>query len=188
MTTLNSLLASAKTTFDLNEPADQESLYALTSALLEMSDLTSDALQATVQQSDTPLEFKLAAKLVKSRRYALGVERPLNIGVVFAMWGEQNRLLPKSEGNLNGEDCLRIKIQQLSWVTAGTPIDRTLYAVDNGCPFASGRIAQEISDAHPLREKVKVLFLGDAVPTGSGPLKELKSVRHDLLMQLHNNK
>ena len=65
MTTLNSLLASAKTTFDLNEPADQESLYALTSTLLAMSDLTSDALQATVQQSDTPLEFKLAAKLVK---------------------------------------------------------------------------------------------------------------------------
>ncbi len=175
MTALKSLLASANTTFGLNEPADQESLYALTSALLEMSDLTSDALQATVQQSDTPLEFKLAAKLVTSRQYALAVQRPLNIGVVFAMWGEQNRLLPKSEGNLHGEDSLRTKIQQLSWVTAGTPIDWTLYAVDNGCPFASGRIAQEISDAHPLREKVRVLFLRDAVPTGSGPLKELKS-------------
>ena len=124
---------------------------------------------------DTPLEFKLAAKLVDSRRYALTVERKLNIGVVFAMWGEQNRLLPKSDTNPNGEDSLRTKITQLNWVTADTPIDWTLYAVDDGCPYDSGKIAQEIANTHLLGEKVKVLFLSEAVPTDSGPLKELKS-------------
>ncbi|MCA9924662.1 MAG: hypothetical protein KC421_19940, partial [Anaerolineales bacterium] len=104
MTTLDTLFANAKTKFDLTEPADQESLYALTSALLELPDLMPDALQEAARRADAPLEFKLAAKLVDARKYVLGVERPLNIGVVFAMWGEQNRLHPKSADNPNGED------------------------------------------------------------------------------------
>ena len=175
MKTLKTLLANARTTFTLNEAADQESLYALTAALLEIPDLTPDELQAAVRGPDAPLEIKLAAKLVNSRRYASGVQRPVNIGVVFAMWGEQNRLLPKSDRNPNGEDSLRTKIQQLHWVTAGTQIDWTLYAVDDGCPHASGRIAQQVADAHPLGDRVKVLFLDQAVPARTGPLKALKS-------------
>ncbi len=175
MTTLNTLISKAKTKFSLTEPADQESLYALTSALLELHELTTDALRDAARKVDTPLEFKLAAKLVDSRRYALSVERKLKIGVVFAMWGEQNRLLPKSDTNPNGEDSLRTKITQMNWVTADTPIDWTLYAVDDGCSYNSGKIAQEIANTDLLREKVKVLFLSEAVPTDSGPLKELKS-------------
>jgi hypothetical protein len=175
VTTLNTLISKAKTKFSLTEPADQESLYALTSALLEMHELTLDELQEAARKVDTPLEFKLAVKLVDSRRYVLSVKRKLNIGVVFAMWGEQNRLLSKSDTIPNGEDSLRTKITQMNWVTADTPIDWTLYAVDDGCPYNSGKIAQEIANTHLLSEKVKVLFLSDAVPTDSGPLKELKS-------------
>jgi hypothetical protein len=176
VTTLKTLLTNAKKEFDLTEPADQESLYALTSALLEQPGLTLNELQEAARQLDAPLEFKLAVKLVNSRQYALRVQQPINIGVVFAMWGEQNRLLSKSETNPNGEDSLRTKIAQLNWVTANTPIDWTLYAVDDGCPYDSGKIAQEIANTHLLGEKVKVLFLSEAVPASSGPLKELKSV------------
>ena len=175
MTTLNTLISKAKTKFGLTEPADQESLYALTSALLELDELPTEAMKKVACRVDTPLEFKLAAKLVDSRRYALNVEKKLNIGVVFAMWGEQNRLLPKNDTNPNGEDSLRIKITQLNWVTANTPIDWTLYAVDDGCSYQSGKIAQEMANKHILGEKVKVLFLDEAVPTDSGPLKNLKS-------------
>lgn len=175
MTTLKALVANAKTEFDLTEPADQESLYALTSALLEMHELTSGTLHKAAQHLDVPLEFKLAEKLVNSRQYVLSVKRPINIGVVYAMWGEQNRLLIKSDSNPNGEDSLRTKITQLNWITADTPINWTLYAVDDGCPYNSGKIAQEIVDSYLLHEKVKVLFLDDAVPTGSGPLKKLNS-------------
>jgi glycosyl transferase family 2 len=174
--TMRTLLAKAKTKFDLTEPADQESLYALTAAILELPDLSLDALQEAARQSDAPLEFRLAGKLVKSRLYALRVEQPINIGVVFAMWGEHNRLLPKTDTNPNGEDSLRIKIAQLNWITADTPIDWTLYAVDDGCPNNSGKIALEIANADLLAEKVKVLFLKKAIPTDSGPLKALKSV------------
>ena len=84
-------------------------------------------------------------------------------------------MLPKSDTNPNGEDSLRTKMTQMSWVTADTPIDWTLYAVDDGCPHDSGIIAQEIATIHPFGQKVKVLFLKDAVPADSGPLKKLIS-------------
>jgi hypothetical protein len=175
VTALNTFIENAKTKFSLIQPADQESLYALTSALLEQHELTIDVLQEVARKVDTPLEFKLATMLVDSRRYLLSVERKLNIGVVFAMWGEQNRLLPKSDTNPNGEDSLRTKITQMNWVTTDTPVDWTLYAVDDGCSHESGKIAQDIANTHLLGKKVKVLFLSEAVPTDSGPLRELKS-------------
>ena len=175
MTTLNTLISIAKKRFSLTEPADQESLYALTSALLELDELPTEAIKQAARKVDTPLEFKLAAKLVDSRRYALNVGKKINIGVVFAMWGEQNRLLPKNDTNPNGEDSLRTKITQMNWVTKDTPIDWTIYAVDDGCSYHSGKIAQEMAKTHLLGEKVKVLFLSEAVPTDSGPLKRLKS-------------
>ena len=173
--TIETLLSNARSTFDLREPTHQESLFTLTEALLEMPHLTMEELYNAGRRSDTPWEFKLAVKLVDSRRYALKTQTPLNIGVVYAMWGEQNRLLPKSKANPNGEDSLRTKINQLNWVTEHTPIDWTLYVVDDGCPHASGKIAQEVTATHPLKNKVKVLFLKDAVPTQNGPLKELRS-------------
>jgi hypothetical protein len=169
-------MAKAKKKFDLTEPADQESLYTLTSALLELRELTPAVLQEATRQSNAPIAFKLAAKLVDSRRYALGVGHPVNIGVVFAMWGEHNRLYPKSGTNPNGEDSLNTKVRQLNWITSGTPIDWTLYAVDDGCPHESGKIAQKISNAGGFDKQVKVLFLKDALPTDSGPLKNLTSV------------
>jgi len=174
--TIEALLSNAKSTFDLREPTHQDSLYALTEVLLKMPHLTSEDFYRIGRQPDTPLEFKLAAKLVDSRRYVLKKQTPLKIGVVYAMWGEQNRLLPKSETNPNGEDSLRTKIKQLDWLTEGTHIDWTLYVVDDGCPHNSGEIAQEVVATHPLKNKVKVLFLNDAVPTLNGPLRELRSV------------
>lgn len=150
-------------------------MYALAEALLEMSNLNSEDLHRVGRRSDTPLEFKIAVKLVDSRQYLLKTQTPLNIGVVYAMWGEHNRLLPKSKSNPNGEDSLRTKIRQLDWVTEDTPIDWTLYVADDGCPHASGKIAIQVTDSHPLKNKVKVLFLNDAVPTQNGPLRELRS-------------
>ena len=175
MTSLNGLLANARTTFNLTEPEDQESLYALTSALLASREFRPEALREAARQLDTPIEFKLAAKLVDSRQYALSVAHPLKIGIVFAMWGEHKRLHPKSDTNPNGEDSLRTKIGQLNWITSETSIDWTLYAVDDGCPHQSGNIARNIASMHPAGERVKVLFLDEALPTASGPLKKLKS-------------
>jgi hypothetical protein len=173
--TIETLLSNARSTFDLREPRHQESLYTLTEALLEMTHLTSEALNRAGRRPDTPLEFKLAAKLVDSRQYLFKAQTPLNIGVVYAMWGEHSRLLPKSKLNPNGEDSLRTKIKQLDWVTKDTPLDWTLYGADDGCPHESGKIALQVIETHPLKNKVKVLFLNDAVPTPNGPLRALRS-------------
>ena len=58
------LLENAKTTFDLTESADQTSLYRLTNALLEIPDLSISFLQELARHDSTPLEFKIAVKLV----------------------------------------------------------------------------------------------------------------------------
>lgn len=170
------LVSRAKATFDLTEPDDQNSLYQLTETLLDMPDLSLDTLRRVAREATTPLEFKMAAKLVESKRFLLSNKQPVKIGVVFAMWGEHNRLHPKSESNPHGEDSLRVKLEQLDWATQNSTVDWTLYAVDDGCPHNSGKIAVGIARSHALGEKARVLFLADAIPTEQGPLAGLKSV------------
>ncbi len=175
MSELQNLVESGKEAFDLTEVADRESLAALTERLLGLPDLSMEALKAAALAEDAPLEFKIAAKLVDSRRFLLANERPVNIGVVFAMWGEHNRLRTKSPDNPNGEDSLRVKLQQLDWVTRETAVNWTIYAVDDGDPNDSGALVRQIADEHPLGDHVKVLHLSNAVPTDSGPLATLPS-------------
>ena len=55
MTGLLILLSNARTVFDLTEPDDQASLYALAKALLELPGPTSEALQEAAQPLDAPL-------------------------------------------------------------------------------------------------------------------------------------
>lgn len=176
MTIPAQLVAQAKTRFDLTEPGDQDSLYALTAALLALPDLDTAELKAAAAQPNAPLEFKIAAKLADSRRAMQAITRPIKLGVVFAMWGEQNRLHPKSADNPHGEDALRTKLAQLDWATQDTPVEWTLYAVDDGDPHRSGDIAQAIAAGHPLGDRVRVLFLDDVVPADDGPLAPLASV------------
>lgn len=169
------LLARARDHFDLTEPADQDRLYELAEALLGMQDVSRETLRACAGDAGVPLELKLAAKLVESRRILVGLDVPLELGVVFAMWGEQLRLRPRTAENPHGEDLLRVKLRQLEWATCDTPIRWQLYAVDDGCPHGSGRIAREIADEHPLGERVRVSFLADALPAAGGPLSGLTS-------------
>ena len=169
------LITTAKHQFDLTEPADQASLYDLAENLLGLPDLDMGELAEAALQPSTPLEFKIAAKLIASRRFMQAISAPIHLAVIFAMWGEQNRLHPKTADNPHGEDSLRTKLAQLDWATQGTPVTWTLITVDDGCPHDSGKIAQEIAATHPLGDHVEVLFLANAVPTDSGPLANLTS-------------
>jgi hypothetical protein len=175
MSQLQVLINNAKTRFDLTDPEDQESLYALTGSLLDLPGQSVDGLNGMIRGRGTPIEFRIAAKLVDSRRYMNRIDKPLKVAVLFAMWGEQNRLHPKSGDNPNGEDSLRVKLAQLDWVTKGTPVDWRVYAVDDGCPHNSGQIAAKIAAGHALAGRVTVLFLADALPTDDGPLAGLAS-------------
>jgi hypothetical protein len=172
---LDTLVAKAKETFNLTEPADQASLLALADALLADQQISLAQVKARARQETAPLECKIAAKLMASRSFLLSSDRPVKIGVVFAMWGEQNRLRPKSGANAHGEDSLRTKISQLAWATAGTGVEWTLYPVDDGCPYGSGQLAQTIAAEYGPEQAVQVLFLADHLPAATGPLRRLAS-------------
>jgi len=169
------LVGRARDSFDLTEPADQSRLIELAEELLGEAELSEQDLRASARNPGVPLELKLAAKLAESRRLLAGLDAPVEVGVVFAMWGEQQRLRPRTDQNPHGEDLLRVKLRQLEWATRGTPILWRLYAVDDGCPHGSGRIAQEIAEAEPLGDRVRISFLADALPAADGPLAELAS-------------
>lgn len=175
MTSFDEILRSARHSFDLTDPEDRESLTQLASALLDADDLDLVRLGDVARVPEAPLELKLAAKLVASRRWLVSNTRPVRIGVVFAMWGEHRRLLPRTDGNPNGEDSLRVKLAQLDWATADTTVDWRLYAVDDGCPHGSGSLAREIAGEHPASGRVGVLDLADVLPAESGPLSGLAS-------------
>lgn len=173
MSYIETLRQQAKTQFDLTQAADQRSLYQLANKLLNQ-DVAQ--LKTLAQQADSPLEFKIAVKLVESKQVVQRIQTPFNIGVVFAMWGEHHRLHPHSQDNPHGEDALRVKLEQLAWLCDDSAVTWTLYAVDDGCPHHSGQIAQNIADNHPLGKAVKVLWLQDAIDNKTGSLSRLQSV------------
>ncbi|MGF1736298.1 glycosyltransferase [Photobacterium satsumensis] len=161
--------------FDLTEKQDQKRLLQLANTLYCLTDITTQHYQQLAFSDSCPLEFRLAVKLVESKRYVLKLKRPLLVGVVFAMWGEHNRLNEKTSLNPNGEDSLRVKIDQLNWITQGSVVDWHLYPVDDGCPHDSAGIAERILTHHPDKDKVSVLRLADVLPVSTGPLKNLAS-------------
>ncbi len=169
---MKDLLNSCKTSIDLTEKSDLDSLFTLVDKLrlYSVDDVREAALGASA-----PLEFRVGYKLLESKLWVEQNPKPAKIGIAFAMWGEHNRLLPKSADNPNGEDLLRVKIEQLNWLFQGSAIDWHLYAVDDGCPHGSGRIAEAILAEHPDRSRVTVSFLAAALPAAQGPLAKLPS-------------
>jgi len=176
MKEIDQLIAISREQFDLTDPEYQQSLYNLSNELIDLKDTAKAELMRMAGDSSLPLEFRMAIHLMRSKRYLNSIKSKLKIGVVFAMWGEQHRLYPSSGINPNGEDTLRTKIEQLNWAIENSEVDWHLYAVDDGCPYDSGRIAEEIIADHPERDKVSVLYLADAIPTQTGPLRKLKTV------------
>ena len=172
------LMHQASVDFDLTDNSHQLRLLNLADNLLGLEDLQLPQLKHLATQHHAPLEFQLALKLVESRQKILALNKPVKVGVVFAMWGEHNRLQPRSRANPNGEDSLRMKIHQLQWVTQGSQVQWQLYAVDDGCPHDSAHIAKRIAhqQAREVNEQVKVLQLSMAIPSKSGPLNGLDCV------------
>lgn len=171
---VNELFQNARTSFDLTEKAHLESLDRLVTQLEDKATL--EPIKALAREENAPLEFRLAAKLVESRAVMASLQEPLKLAVVFAMWGEQNRLKPKSPDNPNGEDSLRVKLDQLELISRNTPLDWTLYAVDDGCPHGSAQLAREMAATHPQKNRLRVLELAKHIPTETGPLRDLKHV------------
>ena len=175
---ITQLISAARTEFDLTDPSHQESVLQLAERFLQELAEGSEAgedLKNKLRAEGVPMEARMAGLLAGSRKWMLENQQARKIAVVFAMWGEQNRLQPKSKDNPNGEDSLVAKLEQLEWAAKDSKIDWHLYAVDDGCPHGSGEIARRVASEHPLGDKVSVLSLADALPASDGPLHDLAS-------------
>ena len=173
---LQQIYRSASDQFYLTESTHQICLLELADSLLDLKQTSPAQLAALARKEDCPLAFKLAVKLVQSRKYLKQISKPISIGVVFAMWGEHHRLLEKSPSNINGENALLTKVTQLIWACKGTKVSWQLYPVDDGCPHGSFAIANRIASRSSQPEKISVLNLKDGITATKGPLAKLNDV------------
>lgn len=176
MGSIDELARAAAAQIDLTDHEDLERVMVVADRLVADADVSDEQLVDVCAAQAQPLELRVAATLARGRRAMLGIEEETHIGVTFAMWGEQNRLRPRSADNPHGEDSLRVKADQLQWATAGTPVQWRLIAVDDGCPFDSAGIAEEIAATHEQSDRISVLRLADHLPATDPPLRGLAGV------------
>ncbi len=97
-----------------------------------------------------------AAAVARSRRRLGELIGPIHLTVVWAMYGETGRMVPRS-AHRHGEDFVRAKVRQLDWLTGGLPgVTWSIIACDDGCPDrpSSADLMTDIAAAEGYREKV----------------------------------
>ncbi|MFI5952549.1 hypothetical protein [Cryptosporangium sp. NPDC051539] len=110
---------------DLTDSDQNEAVLALASRLL-----TDD----TAADGNGPAVAAEAGAAARSRARLAAAGEPVHLTVVFAMYGETGRIVPRSE-HPHGEDFVRAKVRQLDWLTAGLPgVTWSILACDDGCP------------------------------------------------------
>jgi hypothetical protein len=162
---------SATGAFDLASREDHERVRQLADAII-----AGDVRAELPGDPTAPLDARIATHLATSKQTVRAVQWEGMLGVVFAMWGEQRRLRPRTDDNPTGEDALHVKLDQLAWLFAGSPTRWRLYPVDDGDPDDSAAVAIERAALHPDGDRVAVLRLSDAIPAEDGPLAGLDHV------------
>ena len=175
------LLATCPKTLDLTNHTHAELIYDSVSAILKEGYTFPELLEIETgllsENNPEHIFVLLALKLAKSKLLVEKITEPVMISVVFAVYKEHNRIRKSSE-HPHGEDFLRKKVQQLEWLFHEQPnVQWELIIVDDGCPENSGQIAQGIIDANQLNNKVRVLFLEEAIQKKYPPAGGIKSTR-----------
>ena len=178
---INQFIATYPKELDLTNEKHAEQIFESVSAIMKEGYTLSevDEIENVLIQQKNPehIFILLALKLAKSKVLASQINDPLKISVVFAVYKEHNRIR-KSAEHPHGEDFLIKKVNQLEWLFEEQPnVEWELIVVDDGCPERSGHIAQEIVDTNQLNEKVKVLFLEDAIAKKYAPAAGISSTR-----------
>jgi len=166
---------AATGSFDIASVEDHARIRRLADELLA-SHPDLELLDAAVPARGSPIDLALARMLARSKIELRSLSWSGKVAVVFAMWGEQRRLLPKTSDNPTGEDAMVTKLDQLDWLFEGSDVDWSLIAVDDGDPDDSATVAETQAARHRHRDRVTVLRLADAVPADNGPLRNLGHV------------
>jgi hypothetical protein len=114
-----------------------------------------------------------AAAAARSRTRLAKLTAPIQLTVVWAMYGETGRMVPRAE-HPHGEDFVRAKVRQLDWLTSGLPgVTWNIIACDDGCPDkpSSADLMMEIAAAegYPAEghRSVTVIRLAEVIANGT---------------------
>jgi hypothetical protein len=114
---------------DLTDSDQNQAVLDAASALAEGS---VDA--GGVASSHGPAVAAEAIAAARSRQRLGELAGPIHLTVVWAMYGETGRMVPRT-AHPHGEDFVRTKIRQLDWLTSGLPgVTWSIIACDDGCP------------------------------------------------------
>ena len=149
---------------DLTDPGQNQAVLDLATDLGESGD--------PKHREHEPAVIAEALAAARSRRLLRGLTVPLHLTVVWAMYGETSRMVPRT-ADPHGEDFVRMKVRQLDWLTADLPtVTWSIIACDDGCPDepSSARLMAEIAAAegYPIsgHRSVSVLELADVIARG----------------------
>src|ERR1700728_1615588 len=113
-----------------------------------------------------------AAAAARSRRRLGELTGPIHLTVVWAMYGETGRMVPRTV-HPHGEDFVRAKVGQLDWLTGGLPgVTWSIIACDDGCPDqpSSADLITELAAAEGYPKEgnrsVTVIRLAEVIANG----------------------
>jgi len=152
---------------DLTDPAENQAVLDAASALAEGS---TTAEQVTRDHGPAVAAEALAA--ARSRQRLSELSGPVQLTVVWAMYGETGRMVPRS-AHEHGEDFVRAKVAQLDWLTSGLPgVSWSIIACDDGCPDrpSSADLMTDIAAAEGYpregHRSVTVIRLAEVIESG----------------------
>jgi hypothetical protein len=114
---------------DLTDSDQNQAVLDVASALIEGREAPE-----RVMAGYGPAVAAEAAAAARSRRRLRDLAGPVHLTVVWAMYGETGRMVPRA-AHPHGEDFVRAKVRQLDWLTGGQPgVTWSIIACDDGCP------------------------------------------------------
>ena len=149
---------------DLTDPDQNRAVLDAASALVE------DRVTAEQVAADHgPAVAAEALAAARSRQRLGELAGPVHLTVVWAMYGETGRLVPRAQ-HPHGEDFVRVKVGQLDWLTGGLPgVTWSIIACDDGCPDrpSSADLMTQIAAAEGYPQEghrgVRVLRLAEMI-------------------------
>jgi hypothetical protein len=110
-----------------------------------------------------PLGARVAVKLARSKALLASRSMPLHLTVVVPVYAEHERILEPAEHPV-GEGFVDRKLRELDWLFACRPGQSfELLIVDDGCPYGSGPLAEQILHQRHPNAPARVLYLLDAI-------------------------
>jgi len=118
------------------------------------------------REGEAALAFRIALKIVESRRIVRELDTPVTITLLNPVYKETGRM-QRREDHPHGEDSIRCKVRILRGLEALNPqLTARLIVIDDECPNESGRMANQIlreyGEDH-ASEKYRTLLLGEAI-------------------------